>query len=545
MKPLSPQALEHLARQRDNPLPLAVVMSVDETTATTEPWTGELPDAPGGYALQATAVLLDPSRLDRVSAASSSGPDLLYIDVSQEPGDGIVDSVEVRGRIALVEFHGRPTLVHLSDAGAVLVFAVDIHPASDDRERHPRTPDGRRIAAFACTPHGRGRALPRLLLDLLAAREPRRDSVEVLVLPSVSTNMLPGIPTVGEARRRAKRGKDAPLDLERVMATVRSQRKAVAVSVKLDDLSMRLAAESFHKQPKRRKTAIDALLPYPAHADSEDELQVAVQKALAHFDTDYLLSFDAVQAVLAEASIDGPGTALDESLEGAVADMRFGPSTGRSSAQRSRVARHFETMRQVSVVVAAKDGRSFRGPIIVRTGELLDTTRTTPLKVGDRVMLNPDLYRDMRAGRGLFVDSRYFRLDPYRQDAHLRLYRYLAGRWSMSSVKHAARGDWSTMLKLADALDMAGVDWRTDVRQRGRSTGEALRTVREVLSELQDMGLIGEWTIEGDDLTSKAVLRVQATAALREALVSRRAKLHAAAAAGTLQAPKKRAPRKP
>jgi hypothetical protein len=59
------------------------------------------------------------------------------------------------------------------------------------------------------------------------------------------------------------------------------------------------------------------------------------------------------------------------------------------------------------------------------------------------------------------------------------------------------------------------------------------------------MGLIGEWTIEGDDLTSKAVLRVQATAALREALVSRRAKLHAAAAAGTLQAPKKRAPRKP
>ncbi len=535
---LSAQALERLAGDTLNPLPLAVVMSDDESMATTEAWSGDLPDTPGGYKLHATALLLDPSKLDRTRAAESTGPDLLVVDVSRVADEhgGVVDEVEVRGRIVGIELDGQPRLAHLSDAGAVVVWTVDMVPASEDRAQHPTTRDGRRIASFACSPVGK--RMPRILLRLLAERAYPAGGT-VVVLPSVSANLLPGIPTKGEAKRRTKRGKAAPLDLERVMSTVRAKRVGTAVSVQLDSLSMRLAAESFDKRPKRRTTTLQALLPYPAQATTDAELQAAVQDALAHFDTDYLLSFDAVQAVLAAKSLDGPGTALDDDLERVVAEMRFGRSTDRSRGQRDRVRRHFETLRQVSVVVEARNGKAFRGPIIVRTGEQLDTTSVVPLKVGDRVMLNPDLYRELHAGRGLFVDSRYFRLDPYRQDEHLRLYRYLAGRWSFSSVRHAQRDDWSQVLRLVDALDMAGVDWRTDIRQRGRSEAEARRNVEAVLSELKRDGLIGAWSIDGDGMSPQAVLRVEATTELREALVGRRPKLHAQAAAGTLSRPRK------
>ena len=530
---LSVDELERLARARRNPLPLAVVMSDDESTATTETWSGDLPDAPCGYLLHATALLLDPSRFDRSQAAASTGPDTLVVDVSQvaDESGGIVDEVEVRGRVVVVKVDGQPRLAHLSDAGAVVVWTVDIHPAAEDRAQHPRMQDGRRIASFACTPNGN--YLPRILLRLLASRVQPVSSV--VVIPTQAANLLPGIPTIGEAKRRAKRGKSAPLDIERIMSTVRQRRVPTAVSVSLDSLSMRLVAESFNKVPRTLNMAVQAVLAYPSHASTEEEMQTAVLDALAHFDTDYLLTFDAVLAFLATASVDGAGTALDEKLEQVVSVTRFGPTTGQSSKQRDRVRRHFDTMRQVVVVVEATGETRFTGPLIMRTGQVDDLTAAEPLKVGDRVTLNPDLFPDLRKGRGLFVDTRYFRIDPYRQDGHLRLYRYLAARWSFGSVGHASRDDWTLKLKLADALDMAGVDWRTDVRERGRSVAEARRGVDAVMSDLANLGLVGPWSIDGDGLSNDCILRVEATPELRDGIVARRAKLHAGAAAGTLK----------
>jgi hypothetical protein len=544
-RPLTRDALLSLAGRKSNPIPLAIVMSDDETRATSQPWNGPLPEITGGYILQTTAFATNPKPGAAQAAKSSSGPDLLLADIPTDPWpEGVethasfVETVEVRGHLVAVRVNRRVELRHVSSVGTFPVFAIDICPATQDRSKHPTTPDGRRIAAFSCII---GSETPSsVLLSLLASRA---SAADIVVLPSAAANFLPGMPTVGEPKRRAKGGKAAPLDFESIMSTVQARRTPTGIRVRLDSMSMRLAAESFHKRPRGRSTAVQALLEFPTTCGAnDDELRAAVEAQLSHFDTDYLLTFDAVQAILGRAAGPGkPGIALDDELQNLVGTMRFGPSQGRSRSQAERIARHFETMRRVSIVIEPEDRtRQFRGPLIVRTGEISDMTRHEPLKVGDRIMLNPDLYRDLGRGKGLHVDARYFRLDPYRDDWELRLYRYLAGRWSMSSVKLEGRNDWEISLRLRDALDMAGIDWRTDVKQRGRSEREARRKVDAALGRLQDSELIGGWRVDGTDMDMGCMLRATPTDGLRAALVGSRPKLHAAAAAGSLKKPETR-----
>ena len=554
MKRLSASMLSTLANEKRNPIPVAIIMSHDEMNATSEPWQDGLPDIEGGYCLSGTALVIDPSKIgiDRTKAAASTGNDVLllsFVDLPDEKdGGAIAEEIFIRGAIVCImdTEKNAPRVVHLSDVGAIDVWAVDIHPASPDQAQHPRTKDGRRIAAFGCTPFGNYHA--SMLLRLLASRALSADDGDTrkyVLIPSQSANLIPGIPTVGEFKRRAKSGKGAPVKWSRIEETIRARRETTGVRVSLDDMSMRLAAESFQKGTKHRTQTLQCIIPFPAKANNEQEIQSAINDALAHFDTDYLLSFDAVQSVLALACAnDSAGTALDEDLARTVAMMRFGPSPGQNAKQRARIDRHLETLRQVVLVVESRTaGKRFTGPLIVPTGKVDDVSTSEPARIGERVTLNPDLYPDLRRGRGLFVDTRYFLLDPYREDAQLRLYRYLTSRWSLSSVKHAANHSWRVSLKLADALDMAGIDWRTNTQQRGRSENEARARIDAALTDLTEKGLIKTFCINGEGISNACILHVDAPDNFQKAVTERRPLLHSRASAGTLK-PQKAQPQK-
>jgi hypothetical protein len=527
----------------------AAVLSLDEATVEHVLWRSDLPDIEGGWRIEASATFVDPvgDRITPEAVAGCEGEDILRVEMLADSPSGIArtassprssldgdvqgdDIVEIRGRFAVVGSVRSPTFAHLSKIGAVAVNFVDLVPAADDRSRHFRMPDGRRVAGFSCIV---GAQIPPILLRVLTGRMPAESAptrCEVVVIPTVNANMLPNVPTVGEQRRR--QGKSAPMPkVEDIVRTLQARRRVVGARVMLDDESMRLAAESARKRPTRRKHGLQLLLPHGGEAKSEAEIQDAVQAALANFDTDYLITFDAVTAVLG-ASPAGIGTVLDDNLRRRVVDMRFGSTAAANARQAERVALHFDTLCKVVVQVVPTDPKNtkvFRGRIIIPTGEVVDERdEDAPLKIGDVVMLNPSLYREMAKGKGVFLDPRYFRFDPYRQDWEMRLYRYLAARWSMSSVALQKKGDWTQTLRLADMLDMAGVDWRTKTK-RGRGEGEMRRRVDAAFAGLQADGMIGEWRIDGDGLSDGAVLHVDVAQSLRDAIVGRRPGLHQAA----------------
>lgn len=536
----------------------AAVMSADESTSELLPWSGDLPDIVGGWRIQVVLTFTDPvgNIFNPEAVARCTGDDILRVEMLAEPPSSLrkpeqsMSEVELRGRFAVVGSPREPTLAHVSDVGAVALNFVDLVPVDEDRSRHHRTPDGRRVAGFFCIVDApedarrfKGQDIPPMILRMIAERDQATAQAtdrQIVVIPSASANLFPSVPSVGERKRM---GKDAPMPrLEAIAKTLNARRREVGVKVKLDDASMRLASASFVKNPKHRKQAVQLRIPYPTEATATADMQAAVQAALAHFDTDYLLTFDAVTAILAQTP-QGVGMALDDELRRRVVDMRFGSTMAAGGPQARRVATHFDTLCQIVVEVVPTDPsntRVFRGRIILPTGEMLD--RNDPdreIKVGDVVMLNPSLYQDMAKGKGLFLDERYFRFDPYRQDWEMRLYRYLAARWSMSSVALEKRNDWRIVLKLVDMLDMAGVDWRT-ATQRGRGEGEQRRRAEATLASLERDGLIGSWIIDGDGLKRTTMLSVGVAPTLRAALVGRRPRLHAAAAEGGLKPAPKR-----
>jgi hypothetical protein len=556
----------------------AALMNPDEQGHTLVPWPAEtLPDIDGGWMLQASVAFVHAAakHFKRDAVASSAGPDDLFVSLfadtasasdaligaAKEPQRGRIqrpdiddrESFVVKGRVVVVGSPVRPMLAHVSTVGTILLNFVDIVPADADRSKHYRTDDGCRIAGLfvhwyeRSLAGGRGQDIPALVLRYLAEREQPQDagSGGITVLPSASAYMLPNIPTIGE-RSRIRRGKSSPMPkVEDIVDTLNARKVSVGVRIELDDDSMRLAASSFDKRPgkgKKRSQALQLRIPFGSkEARTTEEVQAAVQAALAHFDTDYLISFDAVAAILA-ATPNGIGTALDETLRRKVVEMRYGSTISASKAQRERVALHFDTLCRVVVRVVptgkASKSRVFQGRIIIPTGEVVDEAdQERPLKVGDVVMLNPDLYREIAQGKGLFLDSRYFRFDPYRQDWEMRVYRYLADRWSMSSVGLQSRDDWTLRLKLPDMLDMAGVDWRTPTQrtQHSRSVAEQRRRVESVLATLQRDGFVGPWRIDGRDLDAKTMLSVEVAPGLRDEIVGRRKGLHQRAARGALQ----------
>lgn len=554
----------------------AVMMNPDEDGYALVPWTAEtLPDIDGGWMLHPLVSFVHTAahHFKRDAVASSTGPDDLFVelladpaaasealrDASKDPQRGRIQRVDiddreafvVKGRVVVVGSPIRPMLAHVSTVGTILLNFVDIAPADPDRSKHWRSDDGRRLAGLFvhCEERSlagrRGQDIPALVLRHLADREQPQEARrgEITVLPSASAYMLPNIPTIGE-RGRIRRGKSSPMPkVEEIAATLKARKVVTGVRIELDDESMRLAASSFAKRPRKgrpRSQALQLRIPYGStEARSNEEVQAAVQAALAHFDTDYLISFDAVAAILA-ATPNGIGTALDDTLRRKVVEMRYGSTMSASKAQRERVALHFDTLCKVVVRVVptgkASKSRVFQGRIIIPTGEVVDEAdQERPLKVGDVVMLNPDLYREIAQGKGLFLDSRYFRFDPYRQDWEMRIYRYLADRWSMSSVKMQSQGDWTLRLKLSDMLDMAGVDWRTATQGRGRSEAEQRRRVESVLAALERDGFVGPWRVDGPELDTRTMLSVEVAPGLRDEIVGRRKGLHQRAAQGALQ----------
>lgn len=573
-------ALER-ARKRRNArcVVQAVMMNRDDQGFTPEPWTDEhLPDIVGGWMLQASVAYTGPAahHFPLAAVAQSNGPDDLVVELladPHEPTEVMIDasrdpqrdrvrikardrrSFVVKGRIVVIGSPSCPMVAHVSEVGTVVVHFLDIVPTDADPAHHHRTPDGRRIAGLLAHMYERhlsgerGQDIPTLVLRHLSDREQpisleeRRD--DITVLPSASAYMLPNTPTIGE-RGRIRRGKSSPMPkVEDIVDTLNARRVKTGVKISLDDESMHLAASSFDKRPSNpsgaRSQAMQLRIPYEStEAKTDEEVQAAVQAALGHFDTDYLISFDAVTAILA-ATANGVGTALDDTLRREVVTMRFGSTVSASKAQRERVDLHFDTLCKVvvRVVPTAKKSKTrvFQGRLIIPTGEVVDEVdQDRPLKIGDVVMLNPALYREIAQGKGLFLDSRYFRFDPYRQDWEMRIYRYLADRWSRSSVGMESRHDWTVSLRLADMLDMAGVAWKTATRGRGRSEAEQRRRVESVLAWLKEDGYIGPWRIEGPDLNrAKTMLFVEVAPGLRNAIVGRRKGLHQRAARGDLR----------
>jgi hypothetical protein len=227
--------------------------------------------------------------------------------------------------------------------------------------------------------------------------------------------------------------------------------------------------------------------------------------------------------------------------------MRFGSTNAANRSQRDRIARHFDMLRQIRVEVTPQGSRqTFRGPILVKVGEVVTANeRLEPLKVGDAVLLNPVLYGDLRRGKGIFADARYLQLDAYRQDWHLRLYRYLAHRWSAGSATLAASG-WTLRQRLHSVLDGAGIEWRTKAHGQDRGELQARRRLDGALADLVAEGMIGGASrIVGDGLAADAELVVEVPEAMRQAIETRRPGLHADAAAGTIQAPRKQRRRTP
>jgi hypothetical protein len=514
-----------------------VVMSDDESTETRIRLDAdELPHSPCGWSLCAATVFVEPMA-ERLQLGQTSGPDTLFVEfLADRPtrtdssrrryrdgeGEHVADIEPLRGHVACVETEGSADieLAHLSEVEAIGCSFVWAEPSSEDRAKHPRMPDGRRIAAV------RFDGLAPSLLRFLASRSRLPDSLTdrggdgIIRLPTPSGGLLPGTPSRGRKRPLTKDGRG----FDRVMAEQNAQRVPVAVVVQLDEVSAQLAAKT---RTKHRKSGIQLRIPYPANATTVDELAAAVSEQLEHFDTDYLLSFDAIVSLLNQSP---DGVALDAALERKVVDMRFGDTATANNAQRRRVAAHLQTLREVRVEVRPKDGtKTFRGPILLKAGEVFDESGAfEPLKEGDAIVLNPILFRDIARGKGIYLSAKYLRLDPYRNDFHLRLYRYLAHRWSCSSTRLAESG-WELRIALQTALDMSGTDLRPMVERRGQP--EARRRVEQTMGELQADGMLDSWSIQDDGRT----LVVEVPRDIRRELERQRPGLHADAASGALR----------
>ena len=535
----------------------AIVMSPDETSWTAEPLADDtpLPNNAGDWSIQGVVVFIEPMAhrfpLDKV--AQSEGNDLLFVELLADPLPAkrftigasrrdivpIIDPIDkkpiipnftLKGQVCvvLVEGEDRPELAHVSNIDTVACSFVTLSPTD------MRTSSGQRIAGINCD------RLPPLLLRMLAQREqptPNQQR-EILRMPLSNASLLPNTPTSGASKRRKRCDKSFEYIVK--MGERQARRVPVAVIVKLDDESMRLAALSHtKKKTEKRDAAIQLQLPYPKEATTDAEIQEAVQGQLQHFDTDYLLSFDAITALLGTAPDESTGFAIDEVLQRKVVAMRFGSTDAASTAQRQRIRKHFETLMQVRIVVAPQnDTKAFRGSILLRAGEVVDTGdgSVEPLKVGDVVVLNPILYRDIvHKGKGMFVDARYFQLNPYQQDWHLRIYRYLAARWSANSTKLVGK-DWKLEIKLHTLLDMSGIDWRTQAVGQDRGKAQTRRRVETTLESLRTEGMIGAWHIDGDGLADAAKLTVEVPEAIRKKIERCRPGLHADARSGALQA---------
>lgn len=533
-----------------------VVMSHDESTHSTILLGADdpLPASACGWSVQAVAIftMAQAHRFPADKVAQSHGDDTLLVELLADrlapkprfgdavdlDGHPVWPDIVLRGQVCAVDTgEGRLEIAHVSEVDAVGVSHVTFVPSSDDRERHPRLTDGRRIAGINCD----GLA-PQLLRFLAARRPPASPSREIVRLPMALSNFLPNTPTKRENLHRLS--KPTKRSFSEICAEVCAERVPVAVTVALDDESMRLAA-STHKSPKpsRRQSGLQLRLKYPTQATNADELQAAVDAQLRHFDTDYLLTFDAVIATLARAAMRGrsEGVLLDDALKRSVVELRFGNSHDASKAQRERVDRHFDTLRQVRVEVVPQDSdKAFRGPILVKVGEIIVPDGTVePLKVGDAIQLNPVLYREIARGKGIFADARYLRMNPQHEDWHLRLYRTLAQRWSAGSARLAESG-WTVRQRLHSLLDSAGIDWRTKAHGQDRGEPQARRRLDGVLADLQAKGMVGAWSIEGDGMATDAVVAVQVPDYMRDEIARRRPGLHADAAAGTVKPRRKR-----
>jgi hypothetical protein len=546
-----------LAKKPSQGTATAIVVSTDETSWKSELLNNDtpLPSNAGDWSIQSSVMFVEPMAhrfpLDKV--AQSEGNDLLYVELVGDErvarGGGTltidpsrkdtfeVDSVPIKPKVillkgqvcvVLVEGDDRPQLAHVSNIDSVACHFVTLSPVD------MRTASGQRIAGINCT------RLPPLLLHMLAQREQptpnQPQKIHRMPLPNAS--LLPNTPTSGANKRRKRCDKSFEYIVK--MGERQARRVAVAVIVKLDDESMRLAALSHtKKKTEKRDAAIQLQLPYPKEATTDAEIQEAVQGQLQHFDTDYLLSFDAITALLGTAPDESTGFAIDEVLQRKVVAMRFGSTDAASTEQRQRIRKHFETLMQVCIVVAPQnDTKAFRGSILLRAGEVVDTGdgSVEPLKVGDVVVLNPILYRDIvHKGKGMFVDARYFQLNPYQQDWHLRIYRYLAARWSANSTKLVGK-DWKLEIKLHTLLDMSGIDWRTQAVSQDRGKAQTRRRVETTLESLRTEGMIGAWHIDGDGLADAAKLTVEVPEAIRKKIERCRPGLHADARSGALQA---------
>jgi hypothetical protein len=571
-----------LAKKPSQGTATAIVVSPDETS-----WTPVLLDddapLPGNHddwSIQGVVVFISAMshRFPPDKVAQSTGNDLLYVELLGDPlapgslllaargvARGItinaalreiappidqIDKVRIvpnfvlKGQVCvvLVEGNDTPQLAHVSNIDTVACSFVTLSHAGANTEAHPMTSDGQRVAGINCD------GIPPLLLRMLAQREqpclpePKR---EILRMPMQNASFLPNTPTVGERKRR-KRG-DKSFEYIVKWGERRANRERVAVDVQLDAESMRLATLSHtKKRTEKRNASIQLQLPYPKKANTEAEIQEAIQGVLQHFHTDFLPSFDALTALLVARSNNSAGIALDETLEREVVAMRFGSTHAANHEQRKRVHEHFQTLMKLRVMLTPQQGsKAFRGAIIIRVGEVVDTGdgSVEPLKVGDMIMLNPMLYSDIvHKGKGMFVDARYFQLNPYQQDWNLRIYRYLAARWSANSTKLVGQ-DWTLHLQVHTLLDMSGIDWQTQAIGQDRGTAHTRRRLDAALESLRTEDMIGAWHIDGDGLADDAKLTVVVPEAIRKQIVACRPGLHADAASGALQARRKVKPK--
>jgi hypothetical protein len=546
-------AIDHV----DSGVASLVVMSHDESSHSTimlgagDP----LPDSACGWSVRAVAIftMAQAHRFPADKVAQTKGVDTLLVELLADrtvariapPNDGvaIVDgdgfpvhpNVVMHGQVCAIDTGGgHLEIAHVSDVDAVGCSSVTLLPDSDDRSKHPRLADGRRIAAIVCD----GLA-PQLLRFLAPRRSPTTVAHRIVRMPTAMSNFLPNTPTKRENLQRLSRPTKRSFD--QICADICAERRPVSLTVMLDDESMRLAAASHRR--RRRQSGLQLQIPYPAQATNRDELQAAVDGLLRHFDTDYLLTFDAVVVTLAEAAMRGrsEGVLLDDALIRRVVELRFGSTNKASKAQRERVDTHFAMLRQVRVVVAPDGSETaFRGSILVKVGEIIVPDGTVePLKVGDAIQLNPVLYGEIAKGKGIFADARYLMLNPCHEDWHLRLYRTLAHRWSAGSAR-LAEGGWTVRQSLHALLDSAGIDWRTKAHGQDRGELQARRRLDGALADLQGQGMVGAWRIEGEGMAANATLVVEVPTYMRDEIAKRRPGLHAAAAEGKVKPRPKR-----